>query len=72
MFFVSLYCLHGKGLALPGFGEIVEMKNLYRITNKNGVTLCFQVASSEKDAVSTARTYGHTGAMYAEFVREDS
>lgn len=47
------------------------MKNLYRITNKNCVTLCFQVASSEKEAIDFARMYGHRGAKNAEFVRED-
>lgn len=47
------------------------MKNIYRITNRNGVTLCFQVARSEKEAVSFARMYGNKGARYAEFVRQD-
>lgn len=47
------------------------MKNLYRITNKNGVTLCYQVAKSEKEAIEFARMYGHRGAKGAEFVRED-
>lgn len=44
--------------------------NLYEITNKNGATLCFQVAIDEKDAVSTAKNYGHKGAKHAEFVRK--
>lgn len=47
------------------------MKNIYRITNRNGVTLCFQAARSEKEAVSFAKLYGHKGARYAEFVRQD-
>ena len=47
------------------------MKNLYRITNKNGVTLCYQVAKSENEAIEFARMYGHRGAKNAEFVRED-
>lgn len=47
------------------------MKNLYRITNKNGVTLCFQIARSEKEAIDFARMYGHKGARQAWFVRED-
>lgn len=44
--------------------------NLYEITNKNGVHLCYQVATDEKDAVSTAKNYGHKGAKNAEFVRK--
>lgn len=44
--------------------------NLYKITKKNGVTLCFQVATDEKDAVSTAKNYGHKGAKNAEFIRK--
>lgn len=49
------------------------MKNLYRITNKAGATLCFQVAKSESDAVAAAKNYyGHKGAAKAEFVRENS
>jgi len=47
------------------------MKNLYRITNKNGATLCFQVARDEQDALDGARMYGHRGARFAEFVREN-
>lgn len=48
------------------------MKNLYKITNKAGVTLCFQVAKSEKEAVAAAKTYyGHRTAAKAEFVREN-
>ena len=48
------------------------MKNIYRITNKNGVHLCYQVAASEEDAVYAARNfYGHRGAKFAEFVREN-
>lgn len=48
------------------------MKNLYRITNKNGVTLCFQVAASGEDAVYAAKNfYGAKGAKNAEFVREN-
>lgn len=47
-------------------------KALYRITNKSGVTLCWQVAFSESDAVKTARnSYGHKGAKNAEFIRYD-
>lgn len=47
------------------------MKNIYRITNRNGVTLCFQVARSEQEAVSFAKMYGHKSARNAEFVRQD-
>lgn len=47
------------------------MKNLYRITNKNGATLCFQVAVNENQAVDLAKMYGNRGAKQAEFVRED-
>lgn len=46
------------------------MKNMYRITNKAGRTLCFQVAKTEREAVDTARMYGHRAAA-AEFVREN-
>lgn len=45
--------------------------NLYAITNKKGVHLCHQVATDEKDAVSTAKNYGHSGAVYAEFIRKN-
>lgn len=49
------------------------MKNLYSITNKNGVHLCYQVAASEEDAVYAAKNYyGAKGAKNAEFVRENS
>lgn len=44
------------------------MKNLYKITNRAGAVLCFQVAASEADAVSFARMYGHKAAR-ASFVR---
>lgn len=47
------------------------MKNLYRITNKNGATLCFQVAKNEEQAIDLAKMYGSKGANKAEFVRED-
>ena len=47
------------------------MKNLYRITNKNGVTICMQVASSTSQARDFARMYGHRGVAHAEFVREN-
>lgn len=46
------------------------MKNLYEITNKNGVHLCYQTAKSESEAVDFAKMYGHKGAKNAEFVRE--
>lgn len=46
------------------------MNNVYRITNKAGVTLCFQVADDEKNAIETAKMYGNRSARYAEFVRE--
>ena len=45
------------------------MKNLYRITNKKGVTLCMQVARNETEALDAAKMYGARGARYAEFVR---
>lgn len=44
------------------------MKNLYRIIGKNGETLCFQVAKSEKEALEAARLYGKKG-KFAELVR---
>lgn len=47
------------------------MKNLYEITDRNGIHLCYQVAKSEADAVDTARVYGHRKAAKAVFVRED-
>lgn len=48
------------------------MKNLYKVTNKAGKTLCFQVAKTEQEAVSAARNYyGHRTAARAEFVREN-
>lgn len=47
------------------------MKNLYRITNKNGVTLGFQVAANEDEAKDTAKMYGLRGVSKAEFVREN-
>lgn len=46
------------------------MKNLYRITNKAGIHLCYQVAKCEADAISFARMYGHK-AVKAVFVREE-
>lgn len=49
------------------------MKNLYRITSADGVTLCFQVGSNWSDAIRTARHfYGFRKARHAEFVREAS
>lgn len=45
------------------------MKNLYSITSKNGLHLCYQVANSEADAVSFACMYGYK-AVNATFVRE--
>lgn len=47
------------------------MKNLYRITNKNGVTLGFQVAANEEQAKDTAEMYGLRGVSRAELVREN-
>lgn len=47
------------------------MKNLYRITNKNGVTLYFQVAANEAQARDAAKMYGLRGVSRAEFVREN-
>lgn len=47
------------------------MKNLYRITNKAGRTMCFQVAKTEREAVYTARVYGYRAAAAAAFVREN-
>ena len=46
------------------------MKALYRITNKQGATVCFQVAKSASEALDIARMY-QRGCRYAEFVRED-
>lgn len=46
-------------------------KSLYRITDKNGSTLCFQVASNKDDAIDFAKMYGHRSARKAEFVREE-
>lgn len=45
------------------------MKNLYKIISGTGVTLCYQVASSEAEAVELARMYGHTSAKKARFAR---
>lgn len=42
--------------------------SMYRITDKNGRTFCFQVASDERDAVATAKNYGNSGARHAERV----
>ena len=47
------------------------MKNLYNITDKLGIHLCYQVANNEEDAVRIARIYGHARAAHAEFIRED-
>lgn len=47
------------------------MKNIYEITNKNGVHLCYQVARSEVQALDFARMYGYRGAHKATFVRAD-
>ena len=47
------------------------MKNLYRVINKNGATLCFQVAADSAQALSFAKMYGASGARTAEFVRAD-
>jgi hypothetical protein len=46
------------------------VKNLYRITNKQGATVCFQVAASAASALDMARMY-QRGCWHAEFVRED-
>ena len=47
------------------------MKNLYRITDKNGNFLCFQVETTEKKAVQTAKMYGFKYASNAEFISQD-
>lgn len=48
------------------------MKNLYRITDKNGNFLCFQVETTEKKAVQTAKMYyGFQHASNAEFIRKN-
>ena len=46
------------------------MKALYRITNKQGATVCFQIAKSAGEALDVARMYQH-GCWHAEFVREE-
>lgn len=49
------------------------MKNLYAITNRKGIHLCYQVAESEKDAVHIAKVYYcHRAAYKARFIREDN
>jgi hypothetical protein len=46
------------------------MKNLYQITDRNGIHLCYQVAKTEAEAVEAARVYyGHKGAKTAKFIR---
>ena len=45
------------------------MKNMYATTDKNGRHLCYQVAKTEKEAISFARMYGHR-ASKAKFIRE--
>ena len=46
--------------------------NLYNITDKNGIHLCYQVAKNEEGAVETAKIYyGHRRAWRAEFVRKN-
>lgn len=53
-------------------GEM-EMKNLYAITSRKGIHLCYQVAESEQDAVHIAKIYyGHRAAYKARFIREDN
>ena len=47
------------------------MKNLYRITNKNGATLGFQIAENEEQAKDIAKMYGVRGVKNAEFVSEN-
>ena len=47
------------------------MKSLYRIIDDQGHTLCFQVGTSIRDALDTAKTYGHGPAVDAEWVRFD-
>lgn len=44
------------------------MKNLYRITDKNGVTLCSHVAKSKKEAIAIARNLGYKGTLKAELM----
>lgn len=47
------------------------MKNLYEITDRRGIHLCYQVARDEDEAVETAKAYGFRRAAHATFVRED-
>lgn len=48
------------------------MKNLYEISNRYGVHLCYQVAKTEAEAVEAARVYHNfKSARYARFVRVD-
>lgn len=48
------------------------MKNLYRIIDARGITLCHQIGTSERDALNSARVYyGFRSARRAEFVRGD-
>lgn len=54
--------------ARPATEGVQVMKNLYKITNRAGGVICFQVAESEADAVSFARMCGYKAAR-AIFVR---
>ncbi len=47
------------------------MKNLYEIKNVKGIHLCYQVATSEAEAVDFAKMYGFKAAFSAEFVRKN-
>ena len=47
------------------------MKAMYEVMDKNGAHLCYQVATSEEDAVYTAKAhYGHKRAHHAKRVGE--
>lgn len=47
------------------------MKNLYRVYDRKGLFLTFQVASSPSDAVYYAGLYGFRSAYSAAFVRSN-
>ena len=49
------------------------MKNLYRITDARGITLCHQIGVNSRDALKSAKVYyGFRNARRAEFVRADA
>lgn len=47
------------------------MKKVYEILNAEGIHLCYQVATTESQALNFARIYGYPAAMVATFIRRD-